>query len=171
MTVRAPGLVVLCGVAALACSKKAPPAGVPTPIAKVCDGADGSRVRLVGTLRYRRGLMSFCSSFGGKETCDLALYDSAERPADWDITRPTKGPEPLHARLSVPVGGQPGDMETLPEKFTAADVKLHLAGGGVATDGTQVTIDGTLSVIPPDPQKPDAPKQCFVTVEWAASNH
>jgi hypothetical protein len=162
-------LLVLTATAAVACSKSAPAPGTVTAIPQVCAGADGSRVRLSGTLRYRRGLMSFCSNFGGKMTCDMALYESAERPPDFDLMRKPTGPEPVHARLSVPVGGAPGEMEQPPKKFTEADIKVHLADGKTAGDGTPVTVDGKLSVIPPDPAKPDAPKQCYVTVEWATT--
>ena len=155
------------GIASIACSKSAPEAGKPVAIDRVCEGEDGSRVRLTGYVRHRRGLMSFCSTFGGKETCDLALYATAEAPAEFDLMRPRKGPEPVNARLSVPVGQQPGEMARLPEKFKDSDVKVHLAGGGTAGEGGHVTIDGKLSVVPGDPSAKAAPKSCFVNVDWA----
>lgn len=125
-------------------------------------------MRVRGYLRYRRGLMSFCSSYGGRKTCDLALYADAVAPPDFDLMRPAKGPEPVNVRLSVPVGDQPGEMDELPKKFVASDVHLHLPNDGVATESSRVTIDGKLSVIPADPGKPNDPRSCFVTVEWAA---
>lgn len=152
---------------ALGCSKSAPPAGKLVTAAQVCDEADGSRVRLTGYLRYRRGLLSFCSNYGGHETCDLALYEGAAAPPDFDVMRPQTGPELPFTKLSVPVGAAPGEMDDLPQKFAAADVHLHLPNDGVATESSRVTIDGKLSVIPGDPTKPGAPKACYVNVEWA----
>jgi hypothetical protein len=154
-------------ISALGCSKSAPPAGKVVTAEQVCNEADGSRVRLTGYLRYRRGLLSFCSSYGGHKTCDLALYASAVAPPDFNVMRPQTGPEPVNTRLSVPVGTQPGEMDDLPEKFQASDVHLHLPNNGVATESSRVTIDGKLSVIPGDPTKPSAPKACYVNVEWA----
>lgn len=158
----------LVAIAAFGCSKAAPPAGKVVAAEQVCNEADGSRVRVSGYLRYRRGLMSFCSSYGGKKTCDLALYATAAAPPDFDLLRPAKGPEPVNVRLSVPVGTEPGEMDELPKKFAAGDVRLHLPNDGVATESSRVTIDGKLSVIPADGSQPNAPKSCFVTVEWAA---
>lgn len=151
------------------CSKSAPSPGKEVKIADVCNEADASRVRLAGYLRYRRGLMSFCSNYGGHKTCDLELYEAAERPADFDIMKPRTGPEPVTAKLSVPVGERTGEMDELPKKFKDSDVKLHLQSGANATDGSRITIDGKLSVIPGDPSKPGAAKSCFVTVEWVSA--
>lgn len=144
------------------CQKPDPGPGKTVTVENVCNEADGTRVRMTGHLRYRRGLMSFCSTIGGKKTCDLALHADAEAPADFSITRPRTGPEPVQAKLSVPVGSSPGEMADLPEKFSPSDVVLHLPGDGKAGEGTRVTIDGKLSVIPGA-----NPKTCFVTVEWA----
>jgi hypothetical protein len=155
-------------IALVACSKSQPAPGRAVAIDQVCNGADGSRVRLSGYLRYRRGLMSFCSTFGGHKTCDLELYRDATKPPDYDIMHPATGPAPVTAKLSVPVGKQPGEMEELPEKFTEADIKLHLPGDAVVPEGGHVTIDGKLSVVPGDPKHPTAPKSCFVNVEWAS---
>jgi hypothetical protein len=159
-------LLLVIGV--VACSKSAPPPGKAVAVASVCDEADKSRVRLDGYLRYRRGLMSFCSSYGGKKTCDLALYESAERPPAFDIMRAQRGPEPVTARLSVPVGDRPGEMDDLPEKFKDSDIKLHLAADAVAAEGAHVVVDGVVNVVPGDPKTPNAPKSCYVTVEWAS---
>jgi len=145
------------------CGKSAPAPGKAVAIENVCNEEDGARVRLTGHLRYPRGLMSFCSTIGGKQTCDLSLYVGPEKPADFNVMRPRTGPEPLHARLSVPVGDAPGEMADLPKKFSASDVVLHLTDKGKASDGTRVTIDGKLSVIPGS-----TPKSCFVNVEWAS---
>src|SRR5688572_18516442 len=93
------GLVALVG-----CSKSPPPPGKPVALAAACNEPDKSRLRLTGYLRYRRGLMSFCSTYGGNKTCDLELYESAERPPTFDIMKPRVGPAPVTARLSVPVG-------------------------------------------------------------------
>ena len=71
-----------------ACSKSAPPPGKVVAIENLCNEADASRVRITGYIRYRRGLMSFCSSYGGKQTCDLALYAGPEKPPDFNIMRP-----------------------------------------------------------------------------------
>jgi hypothetical protein len=158
-------LLVVLGV--LGCSKSAPPPGKVVAVAAVCNEADKSRVRLDGYVRYRRGLMSFCSSYGGRKTCDLALHESAERPPAFDIMRPRTGPEPVTARLSVPVGDRPGEMDELPEKFKDSDVVLHLAQDAVATEGAHVLVDGIVNVIPGDPKAPQAPQSCYVTVEWA----
>jgi hypothetical protein len=162
-------LIAFIGLALLGCSKSAPAPGKVVKIGEVCNEADASRVRLTGHLRYRRGLMSLCSSFGGHETCDLELYESAERPADFDIMRPRTGPEPVAAKLSVPVGSRPGEMDPLPKKFKESDIQLHLDSAANATDGSRVTIDGKLSVIPRDPKTPNAPRSCFVTVEWVSA--
>lgn len=146
-----------------ACGKSAPSPGKVVAIDNVCNEADGDRVRLTGHLGYERGLMSFCSTVGGKKTCDLALYATADKPADWDPLRPRTGPEPVHAKLNVPVGDAPGEMNDLPKKFSPSDVVLHLPDKGKASDGTRVTIDGTVSIIPQV-----APKSCFINVEWAS---
>jgi hypothetical protein len=150
-----------------ACHKSAPPAGKATSLDQVCSGADGSRVRLSGYLRYRRELLSFCSTFGGHKTCDLQLYADAAPPPDFDIMHPATGPEPISAKLSVPVGKQPGEMDELPENFAPSDIRLHLPNAAVAPEGGHVTVDGTLSVVPSDPKTPNAPKSCFVNVDWA----
>ena len=152
------------------CSKSAPPPGQVVSVDQVCNGADGSRVRLTGYLRYRRGLLSFCSSYGGHPTCDLELYRDPVAPPSGDLMHPQTGPDPVSAKLSVPVGSRTGEMPELPDKFTAADVRLHLPNDGNAGDGSRITIDGTLSVIPSDPKAPTAPKSCFVTVEWATAS-
>jgi hypothetical protein len=123
-------------------------------------------VRLSGYLHYERGLLSFCSSYGGKKTCDLALYATGEKVPDYDILHAPSGPPPVYAKLSVPVGDAPGEMLELPQKFTAADVVLHLPEKATATEGSHVTIDGTVSVIPGAAKGPAA---CFVTVEWATA--
>ena len=163
---RALSAFVLIGLAFIGCSKSAPEPGKVVKIGDVCNEVDASRVRLAGYLRYRRGLMSFCSNFGGHETCDLELYESGERTQDYDIMRPRTGPEPVTAKLSVPVGSRAGEMDALPKKFKESDIKLHLESGANATEGSRITIDGKLSVIPGDPKTPSAPKSCFVTVEW-----
>lgn len=151
-----------------ACSKSAPAPGKVVKIGDVCNEPDASRVRLTGFLRYRRGLMSFCSSYGGHKTCDLELYESAEPPPDFDIMRPRTGPPPVTAKLSVPVGERAGEMDDLPKKFKDSDIKLHLPSGANALEGSHIIVDGKLSVIPTDPKAPTAPKSCFVTVEWAS---
>ncbi len=162
-------LIVLGMAAGLAgCSKSAPQAGKPVALEQVCNEPDGGRVRLTGYVRYRREMLSFCSNFGGHKTCDLALNESAAAPPDFDVLHPAKGPEPVAASLSVPVGDRPGEMDDLPDKFKTSDVKLHLPNGALAGDGSKVTIDGRVSVVPGDPKTPAAPKSCFVTVEWAA---
>jgi hypothetical protein len=150
------------------CSKSAPAPGKAVPIENVCNEADDSRVRLTGYLRYRRGLLSFCSSYGGKKTCDLTLYAGAEKPPDYNIMRPQTGPEPVQAKISVPVGDDPGEMDDLPKEFSESDVVVHLPDKGKATEGTRITVDGKLNVIPGDPKTPAAPKSCYVTVEWAS---
>jgi hypothetical protein len=148
----------------LGCSKSQPAAGKAALFEQVCSEADGSRVRLTGYLRYRRSLMSFCSTYGGHKTCDLELYRDATKPPDYDILHPATGPEPVLVKLSVPVGKQPGEMEDLPSKFSEADIQLHLPNDAIAPEGGKVTVDGKVSVIP----SASGPKQCFVTVEWAA---
>jgi hypothetical protein len=152
-----------------ACTKSAPPPGKVVTVETVCNEADGARVRLTGYVRYRRGLLSFCSTYGGHKTCDLELYEGEAKPADFDIMRPSKEPEAPSAKLSVPVGDSPGQMNDLPDKFRDSDVIVHLAGKASASDGTRITIDGPVSVIPGDPKTPQAPKSCFVTVDWATA--
>ena len=147
------------------CSKSAPAPGQVVAIGQACGGTDGSRVRLTGYLRYRRGLLSFCSNYGGHKTCDLELYENAEAPPDFDIMRPRRGPEAITAKLSVPVGSQPGEMTELPDKFKASDIRVNLPNGAAAGEGTRLTVDGKLSIVPGDPK---TPKSCFVNVEWAA---
>lgn len=151
----------------LGCSKAAPPPGKAVSVGAVCNEPDQSAVRLDGYLRYRRGLMSFCSNYGGHKTCDLELHEQAERPPDFDIMKPSTGPAPVTAKLSVPVGDGPGEMDDLPAKFKDSDIKLHLPQGASAVEGTRVLVDGTVTVIPGDPKTPNAPKACFVTVKWA----
>ena len=155
-------------VLALGCSKAAPPPGKAVSVSALCNEPDKSHVRLDGYVRYRRGLMSFCSNHGGHKTCDLELYERAERPPAFDIIKPSTGPAPLTAKLSVPVGGDPGEMDDLPGKFEDSDIKLHLPQGAVALEGARVLIDGTVTVIPNDPKTPNAAKTCFAAVKWAA---
>jgi hypothetical protein len=152
---------------AMGCNKSAPPAGKVVALDQVCNGVDGSRVRLSGYVRYRRELLSFCSTYGGHKTCDLQLYADAASPPAFDIMHPAAGPEPISAKLSVPVGKQPGEMDDLPDKFSASDIHVHLPSDAVAPEGGHVTVDGTLSVVPGDPKTPSAPKSCFVNVDWA----
>jgi hypothetical protein len=154
-------------VLALGCSKSAPSPGKAVSVGEVCNEPDKSSVRLDGYVRYRRGLMSFCSNYGGHKTCDLELHEKAERPPAFDIMKPSTGPAPVTAKLSVPVGDGPGEMDDLPEKFKDSDIKLHLPQGAVAAEGARVLIDGIVTVIPGDPKTPNAPKTCFVTVKWA----
>lgn len=156
---------------ATACSKSEPEPGKAVKIGDVCNEPDQSRVRLQGFLRYRRDMLSFCSSIRGRETCDLELYESSERPPEFDIMRPRVGTAPVTAKLSVVVGDDPSEMNSLPKKFQASDIAVHLKSGANATDGSQITIDGTLSVIPPDPAQPNAAKSCFVNVEWVSAGH
>jgi hypothetical protein len=159
---------VLLAAVVAACAPTAPAAGKPTPVASVCDQPDGSRVRLDGYLRYRRGLLSFCHERNGATTdCDLALYADAARPADFDVLAPPPaGPDPVQAALTLKIGKSPSQMEDIPERFSAADIKVHLDGGSVAGDGGHVVVDGKLSVIPQSPGQA-GPKQCYVTVDWA----
>ena len=151
------------------CNKSAPPPGKPVSVERVCDEPDKSRVRVTGYLRYRRSLLSFCSTLNGHKTCDLELYASPEPPPEFSIMRPRTGPEPLTAKLSVPVGQDPGEMLDLPKKFADSDVRMHLPNGAVAAEGSRITVDGTLSVIPADPKAVNAPKACFVNVTWATA--
>jgi hypothetical protein len=155
----------------LGCSKSAPPPGKLVALDKLCDEADETHVRITGHVRYQRGLLSFCSSYGGKKTCDLALYAGAEKPPDFDVMRPPTGPEPLHVKISVPVGDDPGEMDDLPKEFTEKDVALHLANDAKAGEGSRVTIDGKLNVLPAQPNLPSGPlpKSCYVKVEWASA--
>ncbi len=148
------------------CSKSAPEPGKTVSVENACNEADATRVRVTGYLRYPRGLMSFCSSYGGKKTCDLSLYASAEAPADWNPLQASKGPAPAQLKLSVPVGDAPGEMNELPEKFMAKDVVVHMLGGATAAEGAKVTVDGKLSVAPS--AAPTQPKTCWLNVEWAA---
>lgn len=163
------GAFALAGLIACLAGCSPPEPGKPVSIADLCNQPDDSRVRLDGWLRYRRGLLSFCSETNGKTTsCDLALYAEETRPPDFNVMAPpTSGPEPVQARLTVKVGSGPGRMEDLPERFDASDVKLHLEGGKVATDGDRVIIDGKLAVIPSMPGEENEPKTCFVYVDRA----
>lgn len=154
--------LVLVLPALVACHKSAPAPGKAVSLANACNETDGSRVRLTGYLRYERSMMSFCSNFGGHKTCDLQLYETAAAPADFNLLSPDQGPAPTTAKLSVSIGSDPGQMDELPEKFTAADIKLHLPNNALATDGSHITVDGSLSVIPGS-----TPKSCFVNVDWA----
>jgi hypothetical protein len=158
-------LVVTALLALVGCSKSAPEAGKSVTVETACNEADATRIRVSGYLRYQRGLLSFCSSYGGKKTCDLALYASAEQPADWNPLSPNKGPELAKLKLSVPVGDAPGEMDEPPEKFSASDIVVHLPGGAKATEGAKLTVDGKLSVAPA--ANPAQPKTCWLNVEWA----
>jgi hypothetical protein len=155
--------------ALVACTPSPPTPGKPVAIGEVCDQPDGSRVRLTGYLRYRRGLMSFCSTFSGRETCDLALYEDATTPPDFDILHPATGPEPVQAKLDVAVGGGPGRIDAIPREFKPSDIQLHLADGAKVSDGAHVTVDGELSVIPPSPGAAPAAKSCYLKVDWATA--
>jgi hypothetical protein len=169
----APKLLLACvalGLSLVGCQKKAPPPGKSVGLTALCSEADGSRVRLTGYVRYRRGMFSSCDTFSGHKTCELALYEAPDAPPDFDLMHPSKGPEPMSARLSVPVGDGPGEMKELPERFSAADVSMHLADQATASEGGHVTIDGKLSVVPGDPKTTTAPS-CFVNVEWAFGVH
>ena len=146
----------------VACHKSAPAPGKVVALASVCNEPDGSRVRVSGYVRYERSMLSFCSNFGGHKTCDLELYETAAAPADFDVLTPQKGPAPTTAKLSVSIGREPGQMDELPEKFSAAEIKLHLPNDALAGDGAHATLDGTLSVIPGS-----TPKSCFINVDWA----
>ena len=44
-------------------------------------------------------------------------------------------------------------MSELPEKFSANNIHLHLPNGAVAGDGTRITVDGSLSVVPSDAER------------------
>ncbi|HEY6559811.1 MAG TPA: hypothetical protein VI072_21155 [Polyangiaceae bacterium] len=148
------------------CSKSAPPPGKVTSIENICQQADESRVRVTGYVRYRRGLLSFCSSYGGHKTCDLALYAGPEKPPDYNILRPRTGPEPTQVKISVPVGDEPGQMPELPEKFKESDIAIYLPNKAKAAEGSRVTLDGTLKVIP---GQANSPKSCYINVEWATA--
>jgi hypothetical protein len=165
-----PLLALSCLVLLAGCQKSAPAPGKVVNIGGLCGEADGTRVRLTGYVRYPRGMFGSCDTFSGQKTCELALYASPEAPPDFNIFKPEKGPEPVHARIDVPVGDGPGQMKELPDKFTAADVSLHLPDNAAASEGGHVTIDGKLSVVPTDPKAtPKAAPSCFVTVEWAVA--
>jgi hypothetical protein len=151
------------------CKKSPPPPGKVVAIESLCSEPDHARVRIAGYVRYERGLFSSCSTFGGHKTCNLVLYAAPEPPPDFDVMHPSQGPEPLHARLSVPVGDGPGQMTELPDKFSASDVVVHLPNEATAREGGHVTIDGTVSVMPGDPKAPAGPRaSCFINVDWAA---
>ena len=82
------------------------------------------------------------------------------------------GPEPLHIKVSVPVGDGPGEMDELPKEFKESDVVIHLPNGAKVGEGGKVAIDGTLSVIPEMKNPSDGgtlPKTCYVKVEWASA--
>ena len=155
-----------------ACSKSAPAPGKAVALESLCNEPDATRVRITGHIRYQRGLLSFCSSYGGKKTCDLSLYAGPEKPPDFSVMRPQTGPEPLHVKVSVPVGGAPGEMDELPKEFKESDVVFHLPNGAKAGEGTKVVIDGMLSVLPEMKNPSDGgvmPKTCYVKVEWASA--
>lgn len=80
--------------------------------------------------------------------------------------RPQKGPEPPQLRISVRTGDNPGEMDQLPKKFKDSDVVVHLPNDGKAGEGSRITIDGKLKVIPGD-AKAGAGKSCYLAVEWA----
>lgn len=160
-------ILILAACAGLA-SCGPPPAGTPTPVASACDAADGSRVRLEGYLRYQRGLLSFCHATNGQTTdCDLAIYADPAKPADFNVMAPPPpGPEPVNTRLTLRIGSSPGQMDDIPDRFTASDIKVHLEGGGTATDGSGVIVDGKLHIVPASPDGA-SPKSCWVDVDWA----
>ena len=165
---RACFLTLLAAAAATLAACGPPAPGTSVPIARLCDQPDDSRVRLDGYIRYRRGLLSFCRSTDGKTTdCDLALYADAAPPADFNVMSPPRtAPEPLHARLTLKIGNSPGQMDDLPERFSASDVKLHVEGGKTVGEGARVHIDGEVHIIPAAPEA-NLPKSCYVTVDWA----
>lgn len=165
--------LIVCAVAAgllASCAATAPEPGKPTTVAAVCDQPDGSRVRLEGYIRYRRGLLSFCHATNGQTTdCDMALYADATPPADFNVMAPPPtGPEPAHARLTLKIGQSPGRMDDIPDHFSASDIKVHLDGGTTAGEGAHVRIDGKVSIIPPTPGELASSKSCWVDVDWAA---
>jgi hypothetical protein len=145
-------LAALTILALAGCAKSAPAPGKTVTIENACNEPDGTQVRVTGQLGSRRGLLSFCSNYGGKKTCDLALTAGGEG-------------EPAELKLSVPVGEAPGEMAELPEKFSAQDIVVHLPAGAKASTGAKLTVDGKLSVAPA--ANASQPKVCWVNVEWA----
>jgi hypothetical protein len=103
------------GVSA-ACSKSAPPPGKSVALDQVCDEPAGGHVRLTGYVRYRREMLSFCSSFGGHKTCDLQLFRAPRRDSFLfmtpvkDVQRPMRDVGVAHsaqiAAASVQLGAR-----------------------------------------------------------------
>jgi len=145
-------LAALAVLALAGCAKSAPAAGKSVTIENACNEPDGTQVRVTGQLDARKGLLSFCSSYGGKKTCDLALS--------------APGQPEQQLKLSVPVGDDPGEMAELPKNFSDEDIVVHMPGGATASPGAKVTVDGKLSVAPT--ANASQPKVCWINVEWAA---
>jgi hypothetical protein len=150
-----------------ACSKSPPPPGEDVTVETACDRPDETQIKVKGTFRYPRKLMGFCSTHGGKQSCDMALYASPEKPQDYDVMRPQAEVVELpHLRLSVPVGDAPGEMGALPKSFSDSDVALKLANDTRASDGSEVTLLGKIRVIEGTFEgKPT--KTCWLDVAWA----
>jgi hypothetical protein len=158
-------LLLLLGLGA--CAKSPPPGGRVVTLDKACDEPSETDVRITGWFRYPRTMMGFCSSYGGKKTCDMSLYGDPEPPPPRDILHPTKDQRP-RLKLSVPVGDDPGEMAPLPKSYSDADVILHLAGDRKAGEGSKVTVLGKIKVVESAAQG-DAPatKTCWLDVAWA----
>lgn len=154
-------------------AKKAPPPGTPTTVETLCDGKNGSAVRVTGYFRYKRALSaSWCETFSDEHTCEMSLYADPDTPPSGGIEGVLDTRPPMtFVSLYVPVGRQPGEMKEPPAKFDDGDILLHLAGGAKAGEGDRVTLDGILSSTqePADPAVAgSAPRRhCWLTVTWA----
>ena len=159
--------IVILVLLAAACSKSPPPRGADVTVETACDQPDETQIRVTGTLRYPRKMMGFCSTHGGKQSCDMALYASTETPQPYDVMRPKHEVVTLpHLRLSVPVGDAPGEMAALPKSFTDSDVVLYLADVTRASEGSKVALQGKIRVIEGTVEG-QTTKTCWLDVAWA----
>ncbi|HLA63210.1 MAG TPA: hypothetical protein VK610_02195 [Rhodothermales bacterium] len=142
-----PRLVLLVLPLALAACEPGP--GTPVELGALCRAAnDGERVAVEGYIDA--GSSIFCSNIGGGPvTCGLDLKEQT-------------GDEPT-ATVYVPEGGGGGEIESVPDDFTRATLRIHADDGTLVGLNDRVRITGPVSVV----ESSESPV-CFVTAEMIA---
>lgn len=124
----------------------APGPGTPVELGALCRASnDGERVAVEGYIDA--GASIFCSNIGGGPvTCGLDLKEQT-------------GDEPA-ATVYIPEGGGGGEIESVPEDFTRATLRIHADDGTLVGLNDRVRITGPVSVV----ESSESPV-CFVTAE------
>lgn len=130
----------------LALAACAPGPGTPVELGALCLVAnDGERVAVEGYIDA--GSSIFCSNIGGGPvTCGL---DLKEQPGDERT-----------ATVYIPEGGGGGEIESVPEDFTRATLRIHADDGTLVGLNDRVRVTGPASVV----EGSESPV-CFVTAE------